>query len=191
MTRVGNALDDCGQLGRPVGRGGDQSAEEVDQGPAERVHLRMLGRILGGLLLGHLEARDQVRLGPDPVDDPDALQALDHETQGTVGRPRELMDHAHRPDAIEIVGTGLVHLGIALGHQGQEPVAPHDVVDELERPRLADRERDGGQGEHHLVPERQDGERVGDRQVVGIAGPFHHQSASVRFGSEMRSNPRS
>jgi hypothetical protein len=50
------------------------------------------------------------------------------------------MDHAHGAHAVEMLGPGLGR-GLALGHQGQDAVAAHDVVDEPDRPGLSHGER--------------------------------------------------
>ena len=75
--------------------------------------------------------------------------------------------------------AGRLRLRIALGHQRQKPVAAHDIVDEPNGARLPYRERRRGQREHDRVPERQDGECVGDDEVRGAgAGLDGHQPAS-------------
>ena len=84
-----------------------------------------------------------------------------------------------------------------LGDQCQETVPAHDVVDEPDGARLPDGQRDRRQREHDRVPKWQDGKRVGNDEVAratvtgGRAGLVGHQRASPRFGSVMRSRPRS
>jgi hypothetical protein len=166
----------------------DEPAEDLHHRPPESVHLRRLDR----LVPGWLDPRDQIRLRPYPVQQPDPLDALDHQAYAAVGSPSELVDHSHGSNTVEVLGRGRLRLGIALRHQGQQPVAPHDVVDEPNGARLAHGERDRDQREHDRVPKRQDRERIGNDEVPGAtAGLDCHQPPSARFGSVMRSRPRS
>ena len=72
-------------------------------------------------------------------------------------------------------GPGDLDLGVATGDQHDRPVAPQDVVDELEAARLADVERDDQIGEGHRVAQRQHAEPRGKPAeaalliVVGLA----------------------
>ena len=100
----------------------------------------------------------------------------------------KLVDRAHRPDAVQVLGAG-VGRGLAFRHEGQKPIAAHDVVDELDGARPPHREGHRRQREHDGVPERQDRERVGNDEVRGTAGLGRHQRASARLGSVMRSRP--
>ena len=104
----------------------------------------------------HLDPRHQIRLRADEVEQPDPLDALDHQAHGAVRRPVSWWIIAHRADAVEILGRRRFALGIALRHEGQQPVAAHDVVDEPDGARLPHRERHRRRGEHDRVPERQD-----------------------------------
>ena len=126
------------------------------------------------------------RNGGDPM-------AVWSKTKDRHPAPGQLVDRAHGPDAVQVLGRGRLRLGLALRHQRQEPVAAHDVVDEPDGPWLSDGEGDGRQREHDRVPERQDRERVGNGEVStgSGAGLERHQAASPRFGSVMRSRPRS
>jgi hypothetical protein len=53
------------------------------------------------------------------------------------------VDDRGRPDLVEVVPTRLLDLGVLHGDEGKQPVPRHDVVDQLDRPFLADRERRG------------------------------------------------
>jgi hypothetical protein len=102
------------------------------------------------------------------------------------------VDHSHGSNTVEVLGRGRLGLRIALRHQHQEPIAAHHVVDEPNGARLCHTERDRGQRKHDHVPERQDRERIGNGEVLGATTRGDcHQSASARFGSVMRSRPRS
>ena len=81
-------------------------------------------------------------------------------------------------------------VALAFRHEGQKPIAAHDVVHELDGARPPHRERHRRQREHDGVPERQDRERVGNDEVRGTgAGLRCHQRALARLGSVMRSKP--
>ena len=107
------------------------------------------------------------------------------------------MDHADGSKAVKVRGRSRLRLRIALCHQRQETVATHDVVDEPHGARLAHGERDRRQREHDRVPKRQDRQRVGNDEVAGAGlngvagGLVRHHRFSPRFGSVMRSRPRS
>ncbi len=165
-----------------------EPAEDIHDSPPQRVRLRRLDRQVPG----HLDPRDRIRLRPDPVQQPDPFDALDHQAHAAVGDPSELVDHAHGSNTVEVLGHGRLRLRIALRHQRQEPVAAHHVVNEPHGARLSDGERDRRQREHDRVPKRQDRERIGDGEVAGATARLDcHQPASARFGSVIRSRPRS
>ena len=187
MAGVGEALCRDRQLVRQLGGGLHEAPEDVHHRAAQRVGLGRLDRLVA---VG-LDPRDQVRLDPDPVEQADALDALDHEADAAVRHARELQDRAHGPDLAEIPGAGL-RVRVALGHQGEKPVAAHHVVDEPDRARLSHHERDRCQREHDRVAQRKDGERVGKSEIVGAGtGRDRHQTPARRFGSVMRRRPRS
>ena len=55
--------------------------------------------------------------------DPGALAALDEDLQGVVGQADDLLDHAERADAVELLARGVVHPGFALGEKQHAVVA--------------------------------------------------------------------
>ena len=182
--------------GRPEGvgqvrRGFYQLSEEVHDRAPETIHLGDLRR--RNVLLGRgLDAGHQVRLRPDQVQEADPLEALDHQPHATVGSPGELVDHPGGADGMEVGQRRRLPLGVALGHEREQPVAAHDIVDQPDRAGLSHGKGKSGQREHHRVPDGQHRQRVGDGELSGVGpglGRSLHQR--VRFGSLMRSRPRS
>ena len=190
-------------------KGGDTGPAIVANKPGESLLLKAMmhegdlqmppsGKLPAGVLAdfktwierGGFDPRDQIRLRADPVEQPDPFQALDHQTHAPVGDPGELVDHPHGAHAVQILGRGLC-LGLALRHQGQEPVAAHDLVDEPERARLAHGQRDRRHREHHHIRKRQDRERVRNLEVTRTTRLDRHQRALARFGKVMWSRPLS
>jgi hypothetical protein len=102
------------------------------------------------------------------------------------------MDHSYSSDTVEIFGLGRLHLRIALGHQCQEAVTPHDIVHEPNGTRLCYDKRGRRQREHNRVPERQNRERIRDGEIRGAAARLDgHHAVFTCLGNVMRSRPRS
>ena len=76
------------------------------------------------------------------------------------------MDDAHRAHAVEDLGRGRLHLGIALRDQRQEPVAAHDVIHELHGARLSHHERGRREWQEDRLSERENRERVRDAEAA-------------------------
>ena len=149
-------------LGRDPQGAGDQVGERrrvVDVGDR---HLQLLGQVgdllddlregaldvagqrlqLGALLdhVGQLgDPRHQVGLLGDVGAEPDPLGALDEDAQRAVGDLEHAGDDADDADVVEVVGAGLLVLGVAGGDHDQHPVGAEHVVDQLDRALLADR----------------------------------------------------
>ncbi len=94
----------------------------------------------------------------------DALGRLDEDPQGAVGDFDHPLDHAHDADVVEVRRGRLVEVGVARGDHHQHPVAAEDVVDQLDRAGLADRQRGDRVREGDRVAQRQDRQRLRDRQ---------------------------
>ena len=168
-ARVVDVGDRQLQLLRQVGDLLDDLREGALDVAAERLELGARLDLLGQLR----DPRDQVRLVGDEVVEADALGRLDEDPQGAVGDFDHPLDHADDADAVEVGRGRLVLLRVARGDHHQHPVAAEDVVDELDRARLADRERGDRVGEGDRVAQRQDRQRLGDRHgaaqdVVGV-----------------------
>ena len=128
----------------------------------------------------------------DQSSEPDALEALDEQPHGAVRRPRELVDHAHGADPVEVVGPGGSAPRSRWATSARSRLPRMTSSTSRTRARLADHQRDRGQREDDRVPQRQDRQRVGDREVVGVAGGLAAISGCPpRLGSVMRSSPRS
>ena len=177
-------------------RAGDQVGERarvVDVGDSHLQLLRQVGDLLDDLREGALDVageglelgarldlvgllgdpRDQVRLVGDEVVEADALGRLDEDPQGAVGDFDHPLDHADDADAVEVGRVGSSLSGVARGDHHQHPVATEHVVDELDRARLADRERGDRVGEGDRVAQRQDRQRLRHRHgaaqdVLGV-----------------------
>ena len=91
--------------------------------------------------------------------DAHALAALDEHAQRAVGHLEHARDGAGHADVVELLGAGLVGLGVAAGDHHQHPVAGQHVVDERDRARLADRQRRQRVRERDGVAQRQDRQR--------------------------------
>ena len=150
--------------GRDPQRPGDQVGERrgvVDVGDRELELLRQIGDLLddlgegaldvagqrlelgGGLddVRERLDARHQVGLLGDVVAEPHPLGPLDEDADRPVRDLEHPGDDPGDADVVELVGPGLVELGVARGDQHQHPLAREDVVDEPHRALLADRQR--------------------------------------------------
>ena len=191
VARIDDGLHGCPELVGQIGRRLHQPAEDVHHRAPQRVHLRRL-RCLDRQLGGNLDPRDEIWLGPDQIQEPDPLEALDHQPDAAVGSPCELVDHPHGADFVEVRQRGRLRLRVPLGHERDQPVAAHHVIDQADRAGLSDGQRKGRQWEHDRVPQRQDRQRVRNGQVRRAgAGRGRHQRAVPRFGNVMQSRPRS
>ena len=188
VAGIGQATRGHGELIGQVVRHRDEAGEDVHDGLAQRLHFRPPGHFVGSLL----DPRDEIGLRLDPVLEPDSLQTLDHHTNGSVARSRELVDDAHRAHVVEDVGRGRLHLGIALRDEGQEPGAAHDVVHEPHGARLPHHERGRREGQENRLSERKDGKSVRDGEAAW-AGVWiiRHQLARGRLWRVTRRRPRS
>ena len=126
LGQVGDRLDDLGEGALDVA--------------GERLEL---GRGLEHVRHG-LDPRHQVGLLAHVVADADPLGALDQDAKGAVGHLHHPGDGPGDADVVEVVGAGRVVLGVPRGDHRQHPVAGEDVVDEVDRALLADRERRQG-----------------------------------------------
>ncbi len=187
MTGVGDVVGGDRQLVGKLRRHLHEPVEDVDDGAAQRVRLGVRRRRLGR----QLHAGHQVGLGADEVQDPEALEPLHHEADAAVGRPGELVNHAHRADAVEVVEGGGLGGGVPLGHERDEPIAAHHVVDETYRAGLPDDEGDRGQRQDDGVAQRKDRQGIGNREIAGPTDGDGHQRPPARLPSVMRTSPRS
>ncbi len=175
-------------LGADPQGAGDQVAERggvVDVGDRHLQLLRQVGDLLDDLREGALDvagqrlqlgarladvgqlgdAGDQVGLLGDVGAEADPLGALDEDPQRAIGDFDHPGDDADDADLVEALGPGLLVLGVAGGDHRQHPVGAEDVVDELDRALLADRQRGQRVREGDSVAQRQDRQRVGERLV--------------------------
>ena len=134
-------------------RAGDQVAERGRVVEVDDRHLQLLGQVRDLLddlaerlldvahqrgqlraLLDHvgqlLDARGEVRRGPQPLLDPHPLAALDEDPQRAVGHLEHARDDAGDADVVELLGARRVDLGLLAGQHDEHAVADQHVVDE-------------------------------------------------------------
>jgi hypothetical protein len=168
-------------------RPGDQVGERarvVDVGDGQLQLLRQVGDLLDDLregaldvaaerlqfgarfdLVGHLgDPGDEVGAVADVVVEAHALGRLDEDPQRPVRHFHHPLDHADDAHLVEVVGGRLLQLRVLGGDHHQHPIAAEDVVDQLDRARLADRQRGDRVREGDRVAQRQDRQRLGQRQ---------------------------
>ena len=156
LRQVGNLLDDPREGGLHV--------------PVQRLELGRRHDLVGRLL----DAGDEVRVGGDEVDYPNALGAVDEDSQGAVGNLQHARDHTRHAHPVELPGAGLLGLGVLRGGHRQHPVAGEHVVHEPDRTLLADRERGKRLGEGHAVAQGRIGSSSGRlvRTTASLGSPF-------------------
>jgi hypothetical protein len=143
------------QLLGQIGSEGDDLAEQGLDVPSERLDFLRFFEPVGDLD----ELADEVRLVEHPSLQPYAAQALHEDAHRPVGDADHLVDDRCRPDLVEIVPGRNVGLLVSHRDEGEEPVASDDVVDQLDRALLADRERRHRLRKDDRLLERQDGQR--------------------------------
>ena len=73
-----------------------------------------------------------------------------------VGQAQDAHHHRHRADLVQVVGLGLLDLGVALRGEQQQPVAGERVLDRGDRALSRQEERQHHVREHHELPQRED-----------------------------------
>ena len=228
--RYANLLEDLLLLGhRQAQRRGDQVRErgrvvqvgrrhlqlvgqvghQVDHPRERRLHVageslelvRLLQHVGHGLHHGHEE-----RIAGRVAGEPHALAAMHQHAHRAVGHAQHLLHRGHHAHVVEVVGRGLLRLGVAGGHQ-HEPahLAVHHVVHQPDAALLADGERRHGLGEHHRPLEgehrqlgrpfdlgRRHGLRGGHHDVLGhrVAAHLHGHRRAGLLGRVAHASPR-
>ena len=90
------------------------------------------------------------------LDEADPADPLDEDPQRAVGNADHLLYDRGGADLVQVVPAGLLDVVVLRSDQGDQPVARDDFVHELDRPFLADREREHGVGEDDRVLQGQD-----------------------------------
>ena len=171
----------------------DDLRELLLHGARERLDLRRVRDDLRQVL----ELGDEVGLVLDRLDEPDALDALDEDPQRPVGHLDHLVDDGDGADAVEVVPTRRLGLLVLDREEGEHPLAGDDVVDQLDRALLPDRERRHRLREDDGLLQRQDRQpqpfgrglaHVVLRTTMTTAGPVGARRATGRV---MRSMPAS
>ena len=96
----------------------------------------------------------QVGLGLDDRPEPEASQRLDEQHHRVLRLTHQLEHEARDANRKKIFRAGFLGVFVALRDQADDLVLRQGVVDELERGRPAQRQRDDGAGEHHDAANR-------------------------------------
>ena len=148
------------QLLREVRDEPDDAAEGVLDVARERLELFRLDDAIGQLD----ELADQVGVVVDAALEFDASQPLHEDAQRPIGNADHLVHHCCRAELIEVIPLRRLRVLVAHRDQREQTVAADDVVDELDRPLLPDRERRHRVREDDRLLERQHRQRR--RQLV-------------------------
>ena len=154
------------QLLRQVRREADDAREEALHVAGQRLDLLRLRDHVG--LLDELA--DEVRLVERTACEANAADSLHEHAHRSVGDADHLVHDRRRPDLVEVVPARRVgRLGLDRD-QREQPVAADDIVDQLDRPLLADRERRHRLREDDGLLQRQHGKRRGQlgAELVGL-----------------------
>ena len=150
------------QLLRQVRDERDHAREEVLDVARQRLDLARL----------HEDVREPGELGGEirlllhgPLE-VDALRPLDEDPQRSVGHADQLVDDRSRADRVEIVEAGRLDVLVLHRDECEQPLSGDDVVDQLDRTLLPDRERRHRLGEDDRLLERQHRQ---DRRQVDVA----------------------
>ncbi len=131
----------------------DEPLEEVVGGALERLQLDAhLLHVRRGMRF-----RAQIRLLPDPLVDLEALQPLHDDLHRSIRNAQQARDAGDGADAEDIAWPRLLDARIFLRDEAHQPVAAHDVVDQIDRALLADAKGHQGEGVDNGVLERQNG----------------------------------
>ena len=143
-----------GHLGFEV----DQSAEEILDGPHQRLHLQPFFLGLGQ----NFDARPQEGAFLRELQEPDAFEPLHEQPHGAVGGFEDSVHLGCGADRVDFVGGGFVQIFIFAGDEGDDAVVGQGFFDQSDAALLSDRQRQP----HHRVDDdpaqRQHGQVVGD-----------------------------
>jgi hypothetical protein len=98
----------------------------------------------------------QVGFLVDEFPQAEAREPLHHNPNGAIRRAEQAVDDGRGAHRVEIGRAGRGILGVFRGHQANDAFAHRRVVDELDRARLAHRERHHGLRVDHQPAQRQD-----------------------------------
>ena len=128
----------------------------------ERAHERLGLHVDLGRLFDELDAHLEVRLVCDVLDDAEALLALDERLGGAVRQLELLHDRDDATDLVEVLGPGVLRLGLLLRRERDVVALAHGLLERLDRLLATDEQRHDEVREHDEVPQRNQGEHVGD-----------------------------
>ena len=131
-----------------------------------------------------LHSCHQVGLLGDVLVQADALQALHRDQQDAIRAAHHLQDAPHCADRAHALGLGLLLVGVDLRRQGDEPVAPHGIVDQPHGALLAHGQPLAHEGIDDDVAQGQHGQHVGDGELRLLRDVFclyvkRHCSSSI------------
>ena len=110
---------------------------------------------LAGNLGQHFGEHLEERLVLGERGDAGAATAFDQHLHGTVGQLEKLQHGAHRPDLVDVVGSGIVLRRVFLRDEQNLLVLTHHVLEGAHRLLAADEQRHDHVREHDDVTERQ------------------------------------
>ena len=162
--RVGGVEQRHAQL---VGGDRHQGEHLLDLGEqvlGERLQLDRRLRHLGQ----HFHVGHEVRIGLHRARHADALQAVDQDPDRAVGELEQPADHRRGPHPVQVLVLWVLDRRVLLGHQTDDAMAHHHLVDELQRVGPPDRQRHRHGGEDYGVLEGQDRQRRGDGRSLAV-----------------------
>ncbi len=122
-------------------------------------------------IVDELHARRGERVAVEEFEHAEAAQAPRDRVMQAVGR-RDVAKHAGAgADPVQVVGAGLLDVGLALQQHAERALGAHGLLRGGARALAPDRQREHGTREHHDVAHRQDDQRVvGERTRPPLRG---------------------
>ena len=121
-------------------------------------------------IVDELHARDRERIAVEELQHAKALLALADRVMRAVGCGDVAQHRRGGADPVQIVGPGLVGVGLALQQNAERTLQAHGFLRRGARALAADRQRNHHAGEQHDVAHRHDDQRVvGQRARRGLA----------------------
>ena len=166
--RAGRAgrLDGLAQLGRNARQEVEDLAHLLLQQQEARLHLRP-GR---GRLDQVQAARQQERITFDEIGDAEALDALADQVVAAFGAGHVAHDVGDRADLVEVVGPGIVLLGLALQHDQDLALLADSLLGGGDARGASHRDREHDLGKENGVAHRHDDQRIGRQRYRRLAG---------------------
>ena len=160
LARIADALDELWGGSRRLGHERDEAQVAVAR--SDEKGIEVVTRL--DVVRHPVDARDQIRLRSDPVEDAHPFKALHGRPQHAVRPLDRLVEQRGGAERIEILGRRRQRGPVTAADERDEPVSSHEILQHEPRSLLVQEDRRDGEREDDSVAERENGEDAGHRK---------------------------